>query len=147
MKPAPFSDSAANDYQQTRIAHWDAIARKRNSWQGMGEWYHHRLQEIYRFHISPNQNILEVGCAEGNLLAALQPARGVGIDFSEEMICRAKELIRNLNSSMPTRTIFPTLNEKFDVIILSDLVNDLWDVQRVFEQTQAALHAPHAHHP
>ena len=30
--------------------------------------------------------------------------------------------------------IFRCINETFDVIILSDLVNDLWDVQRVFEQ-------------
>jgi hypothetical protein len=29
MKLASFSDSAANAYQQVRIAHWDAIARKR----------------------------------------------------------------------------------------------------------------------
>jgi len=142
MKPAPFSDSAANDYQQTRIAHWDANARKRNSWRGMGKWYHQRLQEIYRFHISPNQNILEVGCAEGNLLAALQPARGVGLDFSDEMICRAKEHHPELEFLHADAHDLSALDEKFDVIILSDLVNDLWDVQQVLEQLKP-LCMPH----
>ena len=134
MKPTSFFDTAAKTYQQARIAHWNAIARKRDAWQGMGSWYHRRLQEIYRFHISPNQNILEVGCAEGHLLAALKPARGLGIDFSEEMICRAKDRYPELEFFQADAHDLSGLNEKFDVIILSDLVNDLWDVQRVFEQ-------------
>ncbi|MBN2119200.1 MAG: glycosyltransferase [Anaerolineales bacterium] len=134
MKLASFSDSAAKTYQQARIAHWDAIARKRSSWQGMGGWYHRRLQEIYHFHIGSNQKVLEIGCAEGDLLAALKPARGVGIDFSEAMICRAKERHPELEFIRADAHDLSELNETFDAIILSDLVNDAWDVQRVFEQ-------------
>ena len=134
MDLASFSDSAAISYQKDRISHWDAIARKRNSWRGMGGWYHGRLQEIYRFHVSPNQSVLEVGCAEGNLLAALKPARGLGVDFSGEMICRARQSHPELDFLVADAHDLSRLSEKFDVIILSDLVNDLWDVQRVFEQ-------------
>ena len=142
MKLALFSNSAAQIYQQTRIAHWDAIARKRASWRGMGSWYHRRLQEIYYFHIGPNQKILEIGCAEGNLLAALKPTRGVGIDFSEAMIRRAKELHPELEFIRADAHDLSGFNETFDAIILSDLVNDLWDVQRVLEQIKP-LCAPH----
>jgi SAM-dependent methyltransferase len=134
MKPASFVDPAAQAYQQARIAHWNVMARKRDSWQGLGGWYHRRLHEIYRFHVSPNQNILEVGCAEGHLLASLRPARGVGIDFSEEMICRAKECYPELEFIHADAHNLSELDGKFDIIILSDVVNDLWDVQRVFEQ-------------
>ena len=134
MKPASFPDPAANAYQQIRIAHWDAIARKHNSWHGLGAWYHRRLEEIYLFYVGPNQNILEIGCAEGDLLASLKPAHGVGIDFSEEMICCAKERHPELEFLHADAHDLSALNEKFDVIILSDLVNDLWDVQQVFEQ-------------
>ncbi|HEX6035619.1 MAG TPA: methyltransferase domain-containing protein, partial [Anaerolineales bacterium] len=134
MNPVTFADPAANAYQQARIAHWNEVARRRNAWQGMGGWYHRRLHEIYRFHVSPNQNILEVGCAEGHLLAALKPARGVGIDFSDEMICQAKKNYPELTFVHADAHDLSVLNEKFDVIILSDLVNDLWDVQRVFDE-------------
>jgi SAM-dependent methyltransferase len=134
MKPTSFQDPAAQAYQQARIAHWDAMARKRDSWQRMGRWYHRRLHEIYRFHVSPNQTILELGCAEGHLLASLKPARGVGVDFSKEMICHAKEQYPELEFIHADAHDLSALNEKFDIIILSDLVNDLWDVQRVFEQ-------------
>jgi SAM-dependent methyltransferase len=142
MKLASFSDSAAQAYQQVRIAHWEAIARKHSTWRGMGYWYHRRLQEIYHFHIGPNQKILEIGCAEGNLLAALKPARGVGIDFSEAMICRAREHHPELEFVQADAHDLSGLNETFDAIILSDLVNDLWDVQRVFEQLKP-LCTPH----
>src|SRR5829696_9185130 len=142
MKPTSFFDTAAKTYQQARIAHWNSIARKRDSWRGMGRWYHRRLQEIFRFHISPNQNVLEVGCAQGHLLASLKPARGVGIDFSEEMICRAKQQYPELEFFHADAHDLSVFTETFDVIILSDLVNDLWDVQRVFEQLKP-LCTPH----
>ncbi|MGZ9167055.1 MAG: glycosyltransferase, partial [Anaerolineales bacterium] len=136
MKPASFFDSAAQAYQKARIGHWDDVARKHDSWQGLGGWYHRRLHEIYRFHISPKQNVLELGCAEGHLLASTNPARGVGVDFSEEMICRARKQYPTLEFIHADVHDLSDIDEKFDVIILSDLVNDLWDVQRVFEQIQ-----------
>ncbi|NJC97139.1 MAG: glycosyl transferase [Anaerolineales bacterium] len=130
----PNFDSAGQTYQQTRIAHWDSIARKRDAWQGMGRWYHRRLAEIYRFHVSPNLRVLEIGCADGRLLASLKPARGVGVDFSGEMIRRARERHPQLDFIHADGHDLSVIHETFDVIILSDLVNDLWDVQRVFEQ-------------
>jgi SAM-dependent methyltransferase len=134
-------DPAGEAYQQTRMAHWDAIARKRDAWQGLGRWYHQRLTEIYRFHVIPNLRVLEIGCADGRLLAALQPARGVGVDFSEEMVRRAREKSPNLEFIRADAHDLSTLNEVFDIIILSDLVNDLWDVQRVFEQLRLLCHS------
>lgn len=133
----PTFDAAGQNYQQTRISHWDAIARKRDTWQGMGRWYHQRLVEIFRFHVSPNLHILEIGCADGRLLAELEPARGVGVDFSEEMIQRARERHPDLEFIQSDAHDLSGIKETFDVIILSDLVNDLWDVQRVLEQIRA----------
>ena len=123
-------------YQEARISHWDSIARKRELIeQGIGNWYHRRLEEILSLScISPNLRVLEIGCADGRLLAAISPARGVGVDFSEEMIRRAKEHHPNLEFIHADAHDLSLINETFDIIILSDLVNDLWDVQRVLEQ-------------
>ena len=78
---------------------------------------------------------LEVGCAEGNLLATLQPARGVGLISQEMMPC--KEGHPELEFIHADAHDLSEISEKFDIIILSDLVNDLWDVQRVFDQVSA----------
>src|SRR6185436_7118637 len=134
-------DAAEVSYQRSRILHWDAVARTRDSHPGMAKWYHQRLAEIYRFHVDRNARILELGCAEGGLLAALQPAHGVGVDFSEEMIRRAQAQHPNLEFIQADVHDLSTLDKSFDVIILSDLVNDLWDVQRVFEQVKRLCHA------
>jgi SAM-dependent methyltransferase len=127
-------DPAGSAYQQNRIAHWDAMARRKDSWRGMGRWYHRRLAEIYRFHISPSMSVLELGCGRGNLLGALNPARGVGVDFSPEMIRRAEQDYPAIEFIESDAHDLSAVNGSFDIIILSDLVNDLWDVQRVLQQ-------------
>jgi SAM-dependent methyltransferase len=134
MDTSAFFDPAGKTYRQTRIRHWDSIAKKRNAWRGMGRWYHGRLAEIYRFHITPSMSILELGCSDGRLLSELKPARGVGVDFSPEMIRRARQNHANLEFIEADAHDLSSLKGTFDAIILSDLVNDLWDVQRVLHQ-------------
>jgi ubiquinone/menaquinone biosynthesis C-methylase UbiE len=85
------NDSAFNAYTQARQAHWDAVAQKRDSWRGWGGAYHRRIRDVYRHLVAPGQRVLEVCCGTGDLLAALEPKRGVGVDFSAEMIRRGRE--------------------------------------------------------
>lgn len=120
------------DYQKTRIAHWDKIARKADKWEGCGGYYHKRLQDILQFVIPPGQRIIEIGCGQGDLLASLKPSYGVGVDFSSEMIHRARNRYPDLHF-IETDAHKLDLETKFDFVILSDLVNDLWDVQSVFQ--------------
>jgi SAM-dependent methyltransferase len=134
MQSSPLFDPTGMTYQQVHIAHWDAVARKRDSWNGWGGFYHHRLDEIYRFLINPGQRILEIGCGLGDLLAGLQPARGVGIDFSTEMIRRGRAKYPAIEFIEVDAHDLSSVRGPFDVIIFSDTVNDLWDVQRVFKQ-------------
>jgi SAM-dependent methyltransferase len=117
-----------------RRGHWDDVARagERRRWWGSGP-YHRRLEEAYRHLVSPGLRVLEVGCGTGDLLAALEPARGVGIDFSPAMVelgsARHPELTFLCQEASSLE-----LDEVFDVVILSDLVNDLWDIQSVLER-------------
>lgn len=125
-------DAAQIKYQQARLLHWNEVARKLETWTGWGGYYHRRLTEVYQFLVAPGQSVLEIGCARGDLLGALKPALGVGVDFSEEMIDAARRRYPQLRFVQSDAHAL-NLTEKFDVIILSDLVNDLWDVQTVFK--------------
>jgi SAM-dependent methyltransferase len=129
-------DEAGKTYQRTRQAHWDGIAQKRDRWRGMGTWYHRRLMEIYQYLVHPGQRILEIGCGTGDLLARLKPSHGVGIDFSPEMLARAKRLHPEFEYHLADAHDLSAIAGTFDVIIFSDTVNDLWDVQRALEQTK-----------
>jgi SAM-dependent methyltransferase len=131
---APLQDDpAAQAYRQDRVAHWDDIARKTERDEGAGRYYHRRLAEVHRFVIPPGQRVLELGCGRGDLLASLKPCEGVGIDISPEMIRQAKA--RHPELTFIERDVNELALEKpFDFIVMSDLVNDLWDVQQTFEK-------------
>ena len=126
-------DGAAQHYQAERVAHWDNVAGWMETHGGVGGAYQRRLAEIYKFFVPAGSRVLEIGCARGDLLAALRPSRGVGIDFSAEMIKRARERHPDLYFVQMDAHDFE-LNESFDFIVLSDLVNDVWDAQQIFEQ-------------
>ena len=87
---APLIDGAQKEYQKARLLHWNEVARKLQSWTGWGGYYHQRLTQVYQSLVSPGQSVLELGCGRGDLVAALRPALGVGVDFSEGMIRAAR---------------------------------------------------------
>ncbi len=114
-----------------RQSHWDNIAARRAGRNFFSAEYHHRLTEIYQWMVSPGQRVLEVGCGQATLLAALKPSRGVGVDISGVMLSVARQEHPGLEFFHGDILDYKS-EETFDVIILSDLVNDLWDIQQVF---------------
>jgi SAM-dependent methyltransferase len=131
--------SSWEEYSQKRIASWEAIAA-RPLHHTLSGHYQRRLQSIFRQIVAPGARVLELGCGTGDLLAAVQPGYGVGIDFSETMIAQARAYHPELKFMLcDVHELAPT--ETFDYILLSDLVNDLWDVQQVFERMRSFCHA------
>lgn len=127
-------------FTEERHALWNQIAIKselKKDWSG---YYHKRLHKIYKFLIPKGSKVLEIGAGKGDLLAFLEPSLGVGIDFSEEMINLARQHHPALNFVLGNAQNLPDLHQTFDFIILSDLVNDIWDVQGLFEQLSAFSH-------
>ncbi|MBA4392125.1 MAG: glycosyl transferase [Desulfobacca sp.] len=134
------SDQAAWRYQQKRIANWDSVSRNLDNWKWLGGFYHQKLHHYYARLVTPGLRVIEIGCAAGDLLAALKPSEGVGVDFSEGMVQRASQRYPQYHFIKADAGELD-LDEQFDVIVLSDLVNDLWDVQAVFERLQTLTHS------
>ncbi len=136
------ADSTAyHAYQHQRQRHWDNVAAMLDTRTSWGIYYHQRMEHVFQFFVAPNQRVLEIGCASGDLLAAVQPAYGVGVDFSPAMLRRATQRHPHLHFLCADAHTL-ALDQTFDVIILSDLANDLWDVQTTLEQV-ARLTTPH----
>ena len=124
------------DFQTKRIEHYNSAASKvKNLIPWSRNSYKKRLQKIYQFLIPPGEKIIEFGCGEGDLLASLRPAFGVGLDFCEEMVKKASLKYPDLHFYDDDAYDFKP-NEKFGFIILCDIVNDLWDVQTLFERLE-----------
>lgn len=125
--------SNLSEYTRSRQNFWNDTALSQKIYTVFNSEYHRRLKEIYRLLVSPGLSILEIGCSQGDLIGSLNPAQGVGIDFSEEMIKIAKVKYPEI-SFIQSDAHDLQISTKFDIIILSDLINDIWDVQAVLQQ-------------
>lgn len=124
------------------------MADRREFYEGRAEFrprelrrhYHRLLQAHYRFLVPPGLRVLEVGCGLGDLLAAVRPSRGLGVDFSPRMIARARARHPGLEFVVAEAQEFAT-DEPFDYLLLSDLLNDAPDVQALLERLHACSHS------
>jgi SAM-dependent methyltransferase len=115
-------------------------------------FYQRLVRRYYSFLVPPGSNVLEMGCGLGDLLAEVKPAHGIGVDFSAKTIALARERhpefefhvgdaarwqrwgkesnreIREIREMGSDGAIYT-----FEYILLADLINDLPDVQAVFE--------------
>ena len=121
-------DIALQEYQTLRQRHFDQLADILEAWKGWGGYYRKRVQHIYQFLIPSGSRVLEIGSGRGNLLAAVKPSYGLGIDLSLKMVAAATRLHPDLQFRQGDIHNLK-LNEKFEFIILSDVINDLWDVE------------------
>src|SRR5260370_6209761 len=131
--PLKVSDSQKErDYNENGRRYWDDFCRESSGWQPLRAFYQKRVAEISGFMIPPGMCVLEVGCCRGDLLAAVSPSYGVGVDLSPAMIAAAKALYPELHfMEGDAHTI--DLGAELDYIICSDLVNDVWDVETLLK--------------
>ena len=130
-------------FNNERQTHWDKVAQKLEHWQGWGGYYRRRVAQVFKFNIPSDQDILEIGCGNGDLLAYLEPQYGLGMDISPKMVQLAKQLHPKLDF-IQMDALELSLKRQFDVVVISDTVNDLWDVQSTLENVHRHL-KPHGH--
>ena len=119
----------------------DQLAPERQQWVARNAYYYAEDDRYTRFLIPEGLRVLDLGCGDGRLLAALQPSRGVGVDFSAAMIEQARRRRPNLEfhlGDVEDPGVLDGIEGPFDVILLSDTVAWLEDVQ-------ATLSAIHRH--
>lgn len=118
-----------NDARKRAIReHFDLYAGQRPWWEQKATAYIDDQIRYFRFLIPEGLRVLEIGSGLGTLLAAVKPARGVGIDLSPEMVKEAAQRHPTLDFRVGDAESLE-LHETFDVIILSDLIGHLVDVQ------------------
>jgi SAM-dependent methyltransferase len=144
----PLDDFAAHERarREQRIAWWDAIAPQRDRWRKRGRVYHDEVQRLLRFLIPRGSRVLEVGCATGDVLNALEPASGVGVDFSPRMIELARTKFPALDfvtgDAQELETALaplPAARRDFDYVVMSDLVGHVGDVWTTLRQARRVV--------
>ena len=78
--------------------HFDAIAPDYDYWKKKNWYFYDTVKKVYGGLIPAGSRVLEVGCGTGEILASLNPAYGVGIDVSGEMVRRALQKYASIGS-------------------------------------------------
>jgi SAM-dependent methyltransferase len=84
-----------------------------------------------RFLIPPGKRVLELGCGRGDLLAALEPSYGVGVDFAPHTIARANELHPGLTfvlGDAEDPATLASIEGPFDYIVIADTIGLFEDI-------------------
>jgi SAM-dependent methyltransferase len=106
-------------------------------WRGRNSYYYHWLDKIYRFVVRPGSRVLHVGCECGDLLAAVKPAYGVGVDGDEKAIELAKQRFGHLNfiaADPQELKLEDSGSQVFDYVLICNSIGEWQDIQRVLER-------------
>lgn len=112
---------------------YDDLAPQRDFWKKKNSYYHEQITRLYKYLIPKGQNLAEIGCGTGDLLAALKPAKGVGLDISDNTLKIARKKFPNFRFVQSSAENI-SLNQQFDYVVLSDAIGSFVDIQKVFEE-------------
>lgn len=112
--------------------HADRMASERDNWIEKNSAYYRDDRDFMRFLIPAGARVLDLGCGTGNLLAALEPSYGLGVDFSDKMIGVARSKYPKLDfrvGDIEDDAFISSIDGPFDFIILSDTIGQLDDIE------------------
>jgi SAM-dependent methyltransferase len=117
-------------------AAFDAFAASDEKWRLRNRTYHRLVEQTLRFYIPRGKRVLEIGCGSGELLAALEPSDGVGVDISEALLEKARDRHPDLQFVHAVGEELD-LGRTFDYIVLSDLLPFVHDLVALFQAVAA----------
>jgi SAM-dependent methyltransferase len=139
VKDPPASTSAEFDYRRIQ-EFFDRFAAEEAAWLSKTGGYHATVRGVASSLVSPRRRVLEIGCGRGDLLAAVRPSEGVGIDLSSRMVAAARRRHPELRFVQGVGEELD-LDETFDYILLCDVVPYVHDLQALFETIVRHSHA------
>jgi SAM-dependent methyltransferase len=113
------------------LKHFEATVDDQEQWRKLNSVYYGTDRDFMRFLIPPGKRVLELGCGRGDLLAALEPAYGVGIDFSPAAIARAQAKYPPLQfhvGDVESPKTFTRIQGPFDYIVIADTIGMFEDI-------------------
>lgn len=113
-----------------KVAEYDEVASWRERSLARTAYYSAEVGRLIKSLMLKDCRVLEVGCGLADLLASLDAAERVGIDVSPRMIEIAKKRHPDLDLRLADVERDELPEGPFDVIILSDVVGHLDDIQR-----------------
>ncbi|MGL4395328.1 MAG: glycosyltransferase [Hyphomicrobium sp.] len=122
----------------------EQMASTRNQWIARNSAYYADDRRYMQFLVREGARVLDLGCGTGELLAALKPSRGVGVDFSAAMVDvarRAHPTMEFVVGDVEDPAVIAGITGPFDYIIISDTIGMFEDIEEALKLLHALCHA------
>src|SRR6202171_5952961 len=128
---SPASLQLSSPRKRDLLDHYETNGDELDRWREFNVAYHEDDRKFMRFLIPPGKRVLELGCGRGDLLAALEPSYGVGVDFSASTIAKANALHPHLHfvfGDAEEPDTLASIEGPFDYIVLADTIGMFEDI-------------------
>src|ERR1700729_3793019 len=128
---SPASLQLSSQRKRDLLDHYEDNVEELDRWREFNVAYHLDDLKFMRFLIPPGKRVLERGCGRGDLLAALTPSYGVGIDFGPKTIARARQQHPELNfvlGDVEDPATLAGIEGPFDYIVIADTIGMFEDI-------------------
>lgn len=120
----------------------EKLARDRKKWRERNSYFYEDVLRFFQYVVPTNARVLELGIDDGWLTHSLKPQHGVYLGMSQTLISEGRRKYPELTfveegNSWDTVPI----HEKFDYIILPNVVGWVDDLQPFFTRLQNFAHA------
>ena len=135
----PASLQLSSQRKRDLLDHYESNVEELDRWREFNVAYHQDDLKFMRFLIPPGKRVLELGCGRGDLLAALAPSYGVGIDFGAKTIARARQQHPELNfilGDVEDPATLAGIEGPFDYIVIADTIGMFEDIDGTLTQVQ-----------
>ncbi len=122
-----------------RIRLYDSIAGWRAEHVDRHHEYSKQVRRLVASMVPPGSRVLEVGAGLGDMLGALPTEQAIGIDVSPRMVELGKQRNPGVDLRVADIEDGPLPEGPFDVVILSDVIGNLYDIQRGMRRVRELL--------
>jgi SAM-dependent methyltransferase len=112
--------------------HFERVAAVWDYWRSRNRFYHARMRDLILGMIPPAESVLDIGSGTGDLLAALQPRRGVGLNLAKGLTDLARRKYPGLEFYTvevdQVKVVDGFCPDYIVMVNMLDYVYDIWDV-------------------
>lgn len=116
---------------------YDNLGERRLTWNRRFSYYRQKLKRFIRYLVPPGARVLDIGCGAGDVISAVEPREGVGVDCSQAMV----DLSRREHPGLRfTRGFAESLDQTdipdgpYDYITLINVIGEMADIGEAFRQ-------------